>query len=246
MQIRNAGYAYNQHIIHDIEFSVKPGELVGLIGVNGAGKSTTIRAILGLLEYSDADIRFGSKDSAGAKYSYIPEQPILYDGLTLWEHLELAAAAYGLEESRFHQQAEALLIRFRLNDARHHLPQSFSKGMQQKLMLIISMLIQPDYYIIDEPFIGLDPFATRDFLEFLIGERSRGAGILMSTHVLDTAEKICDSFLVIHQGKLTAQGDLRKLRRLSGVTANESLFECFLQMVSFDGNRRNALAATDT
>lgn len=231
VHIRSAGYESKRDTIQNIVFSVKSGELVGLIGANGAGKSTTIKAILGLLEFIDADISFGSGDQHGCRYSYIPEQPIIYEGLTLWEHLELAATAYGLEQQKFRQEADGILARFRLDDERNHLPQGFSKGMQQKMMLVISFLIKPDFYIIDEPFIGLDPLAIRDFLDFLEGEKSRGAGILMSTHVLDTAEKICDSFVLVNKGRLAAQGNLNDIRRKCNGSIEASLFDCFLQLV---------------
>lgn len=223
VNIEEAGYDGRSGVIRDIRFQVGAGELVGLIGPNGAGKSTTIKAVLGLLKDVKGKIEF----AAGApNYAYIPEQPVLYEELTLWEHLRLAASAFGLDEQTFETRAEGLLERFRLRGARHDLPAAFSKGMQQKLMLIIGFLHEPDIYIVDEPFIGLDPRAIKDFLEMLEAERARGAGVLMSTHVLDTAERICSSFLLMNDGQLIAEGDLTAIRDQSGLQQG-TLFECF-------------------
>lgn len=223
VQIKSAGYVNNKKAIENIGFSLKKGELTGLIGPNGAGKSTTIKAILGLLPEVDGEIHPKGQNT---RYAYIPEQPVFYDELTLWEHLELAAAAYDIGRRDFLDEGEKLLETFRLQKERHHLPGSFSKGMQQKVMLIIGFLIKADIYIVDEPFIGLDPRAIRDFLNLLDTERKRGAGVLMSTHALDTAEKICDSFVLLADGKLVARGNLAQIRevcRLPGA----SLFDCF-------------------
>lgn len=223
IQIKHAGYANNKKAVENINFSLKKGELIGLIGPNGAGKSTTMKAILGLLPEMDGEI---DPMRQNARYAYIPEHPVFYDELTLWEHLELAAAAYGMERRQFLDEGERLLKTFRLQKEKHHLPGSFSKGMRQKVMLIIGFLIKADIYIVDEPFIGLDPRATRDFLSLLDAERKRGAGVLMSTHALDTAEKICDSFVLLADGKLVARGNLAQIRescRMPGA----SLFDCF-------------------
>lgn len=221
--IESAGYKGRADVIRDIHFEVGPGELVGLIGPNGAGKSTTIKALLGLLPEVKGDISFGDGQ---AHYAYIPEHPVLYEDLTLWEHLELAASAMGLSDSEFRERAEELLVRYRLTEVRHHLPSSFSKGMQQKIMLVLGFLHRAELYIVDEPFIGLDPRAIRDFLAMLDRERERGAGVLMSTHVLDTAEKICSSFLLMSDGGIVASGTMDDVRKACGIPG-ASLFECF-------------------
>lgn len=223
IQIKSAGYANNKKAIENICFSLKKGELTGLIGPNGAGKSTTIKAILSLLPEVAGKIQPGEQNT---RYAYIPEQPVFYDELTLWEHLKLAAASYDMGRRQFLDEGEKLLKTFRLQKERHHLPGSFSKGMQQKVMLIIGFLIKADIYIVDEPFIGLDPRAIRDFLDLLAAERKRGARVLMSTHALDTAEKICDSFVLLADGKLVAQGNLGQIREICRLPG-ASLFDCF-------------------
>ncbi|GIP41051.1 multidrug ABC transporter ATP-binding protein [Paenibacillus sp. J31TS4] len=223
VELREAGYPDRSAVVSDVAFTVREGEWVGLIGPNGAGKSTTIKAILGLLGKREGTVVFSGP------YSYIPEHPVLYEHLTLWEHLELAAAVWELEPEAFRADAERLLARFRLTEVRHHLPGSFSKGMQQKIMLLVAFLQKPDVYIVDEPFIGLDPRAVQDLIELLEEERQRGAGILMSTHVLDTAERLCDTFLLLDKGRLVAQGTMDELRLSSGLPG-ASLFDCFLKL----------------
>ena len=227
--IESAGYKGRAEVIRDIHFSVGPGELVGLIGPNGAGKSTTIKALLGLLPEVKGEIVFGDGEDSEPHYAYIPEHPVLYEDLTLWEHLELAASAMGLSDEEFRERAEELLARYRLTEVRDHLTSSFSKGMQQKIMLVLGFLHRAELYIVDEPFIGLDPRAIRDFLDMLNGERKRGAGVLMSTHVLDTAEKICSSFLLLSEGSIVAQGTLEDIRGACGLP-EASLFDCFAAM----------------
>ncbi|NHN30835.1 ABC transporter ATP-binding protein [Paenibacillus sp. S3N08] len=223
VNIEQAGYDGQSDVIKQIQFEVRRGELVGLLGPNGAGKSTTIKSILGLLKDFKGEISFSGERKS---YAYIPEQPILYDELTLWEHMEFAAAVYELDREVFLERAEELLQRFRLLDEKHNMPSNFSKGMQQKIMLILGFLNKPDVYIVDEPFIGLDPKAIKDFLNMLDDERKRGAGILMSTHVLDTAERICTSFVLLSGGRLVANGTLLDIQKQSGLP-DAPLFDCF-------------------
>jgi ABC-2 type transport system ATP-binding protein len=223
VNIEEAGYEGRNGVIQNIQFTVGAGELVGLIGPNGAGKSTTIKAVLGLLKDVKGKVEF---PGGTPNYAYIPEHPVLYDELTLWEHLRLAASAFGLDEATFEARADELLERFRLKAAKHDLPSGFSKGMQQKLMLIIGFIHEPELYIVDEPFIGLDPRAIKEFLDMLQSERERGAGVLMSTHVLDTAERICSSFLLVNEGRLIASGELQDIRDKCGLP-QASLFDCF-------------------
>lgn len=224
VDIKKAGYDEHSSVIRDVSFTIGAGELVGLIGPNGAGKSTTVKSVLGLLKYVDGSVSLGGENG---RYAYVPEQPVLYEYLTLWEHLQLAAAAYGLDERTFVDRAEKLLWQFRLSDDRHRLPTGFSKGMQQKMMLIIGFILQPDIYVVDEPFVGLDPRATRDFLQLLELERERGAGVLMSTHVLDTAERICSRLILFDAGSIVAQGTLDEVRSQAGCAADAPLFDCF-------------------
>ncbi|MBN8208680.1 ABC transporter ATP-binding protein [Bacillus sp. NTK071] len=221
VEIEEAGYEKNSTTIKGLAFHVKSGELLGLLGSNGAGKSTTIKTILGIVKEWKGSITF----EGDARYAYIPEQPVFYDSLTLWEHLELAAAAVSFQDGEWEERAQDLISYFKLDHVVHDLPSSFSKGMRQKVMLITAFMLKPDLYIIDEPFLGLDPRATKDFLKLIEKERARGAGVLMSTHVLDTAERICDRFVLISSGEIAGKGTLGELREQTGLE-DGSLLDC--------------------
>jgi ABC-2 type transport system ATP-binding protein len=226
VDIQEAGYAGDSNVLKDIRFSVGAGELVGLIGPNGAGKSSTIKSILGILHHVNGRVEVSD-------YAYIPERPIFYDRLTLWEHIDFLLSTLEVDEEEFKLEAKRLLDFFQLSQRIHHYPENFSKGMQQKVMLILAFLKKPDLYIIDEPFMGLDPNATKKLLELITKEKQRGAGILMSTHVLDTAEKICDRFVLISNGKLVVQGKLDEVQEDSGLREG-SLFDCFDALMERD------------
>ncbi|WLD94693.1 ABC transporter ATP-binding protein [Alkalihalobacillus sp. AL-G] len=221
VNIQKAGYD-KKGILSDVAFSIHKGELVGLIGDNGAGKSTTIKSILGFLKSVEGSIEFVET----GHYAYVPEHPSFYDELTLWEHIDLAASVMEIDESVLKKRSEELLKTFKLKHVIHEIPNTFSKGMQQKVMLILAFLIQPYLFIVDEPFIGLDPNAMKDFIHKIQVEKQRGAGILMSTHVLDTAEKHCDRFLLMKGGTIVAQGTLQDLQSLSGLKGG-TLFDCY-------------------
>ncbi|MBG9831337.1 ABC transporter ATP-binding protein [Bacillus wiedmannii] len=223
VNIRSAGYDIGEKTIHDIAFSIEKGELVALIGANGAGKSTTIKTMLGLLVNMNGEISFGEKKNP---YAYVPEHLTYYDYLTLWEHIELLMDARENEVGSWERKAEELLHMFRMDKHKHEYLSKFSKGMKQKSMLILAFLTEPDFYIIDEPFIGLDPVATKEFLSYLYKEKERGAGILLCTHVLDTAERICERFLLISQGTLVADGNLESIQALAEMPGS-SLLDCF-------------------
>lgn len=223
VKINQAGYGKEQKQIRNIQFSVKAGERIGLIGPNGAGKSTTMKALMGLISDVDGIIQFGPHHT---HYAYIPEQPIYYEELTLWEHLRLAASLCQLTEDELLERGEQLLRLFRLDHVKHQLPGSFSKGMQQKLMIVLALLTKPSLYIIDEPFVGLDPKAMHELNRLLDEELKRGAGILMSTHLLEAAERMCHRFVLLAQGEQVAAGTLDEIRQVSQ-RPEGSLYDCF-------------------
>lgn len=227
--IEEAGYTEGKSSISNISIQIRRGELVGLIGPNGAGKSTTIKTIMNTTPYHLGQVTIGGKNGT---YAYVPEQPIYYEYFTLWEHLWFAASVNNIEKDVFELRANHLLERFKLTEQKHHYPSSFSKGMKQKLMLIIAFVLEPDLYIVDEPFVGLDPQATIDLLALIDAARANGAGVLMSTHVLDTAERISDSFILIHQGQLVANGSLASIRAKANQPETASLFQCFQALTS--------------
>ncbi|WP_110929020.1 ABC transporter ATP-binding protein [Bacillus massiliglaciei] len=204
-------------VLKGISFEIQPNEIVGLIGLNGAGKSTTIKHIIGLMEPKKGKISINGKtfeepDTYRKQFTYIPETPILYDELTLEEHLKLTAMAYGVEESVYKQRIAGLLKEFRMEKRLNWFPAHFSKGMKQKVMIMCAFLVQPDLYIVDEPFLGLDPLGIQSLLDMMTKVKESGAGILMSTHILATAERYCDSFVILHNGEIRAKGKLEELR----------------------------------
>ncbi|MBY5033571.1 ABC transporter ATP-binding protein [Streptococcus gallolyticus] len=223
------GYA-NIPVLKDISFDVKNGELVGLIGLNGAGKSTTIKEIIGLLTpyqgtISIDDLTLSSQpEDYRKKIGFIPETPSLYEELTLREHLEIVALAYDLDLEQVWTRVERYLKIFRLDQKLDWFPVQFSKGMKQKVMIICALMVEPSLLIVDEPFLGLDPVAIQDLIDLLAEEKARGTSILMSTHVLDSAEKMCDRFVILHQGQVRAAGTLQDLQDVfdqKGASLNE-------------------------
>src|SRR5690606_17691293 len=181
-----------------VSFSIGKGELVGLIGLNGAGKSTTIKHIIGIMQAKSGEIRLNGKslqedmDAYRSSFSYIPETPVLYEELTLREHLELTAMAYGLDKDTFEKRSAELLKEFRMEKRLKWFPSHFSKGMRQKVMIMSAFLVNPSLYIIDEPFVGLDPLGIKSLLDQMEKQKKKGASVLMSTHILSTAERYCD------------------------------------------------------
>lgn len=223
LKIENITGGYiNIPVLKNISFEVGDGELIGLIGLNGAGKSTTINEIIGLLTPYQGQISIDGLTLAQnqaeyrKKIGFIPETPSLYEELTLREHLETVAMAYDLNYDEAMARATKLLELFRLSDKLEWFPINFSKGMKQKVMIICAFMVNPSLFIVDEPFLGLDPLAISDLTELLAQEKAKGKAILMSTHVLDAAEKMCDRFVILHQGKIRATGTLAELREAFG------------------------------
>ncbi|MDG5786412.1 ABC transporter ATP-binding protein [Evansella sp. AB-P1] len=233
------GYQRSKPVLHDLSFTVNKYEIVGLIGLNGAGKSTTIKHILGLMEPHAGHVRLLGKTwtESGDEYrqglAYIPEMPLLYEEMTLWEHLELTAMAYGLDEETFKKRAERLLKEFRMTKMVKWFPSHFSKGMRQKVMIMCAFLIRPSLYVADEPFVGLDPIGIKSFLDRMLEMKAEGCGILMSTHILATAEKYCDRFILLHEGKILLQGTLKELQIQANMPGAD-LDEIYVEMTRED------------
>ena len=238
LKIENLSGGYNRKkIIENINIEIPKGSITALIGLNGAGKSTTIKHILGLLRPMDGEIKVNgitireNNEKYRKSISYIPESPVLYDELTLEEHINLTAMAYGLNIKEAWEKADVLLKLFKLSDKKKFFPVHFSKGMKQKVMIICSFLVEPNLYIIDEPFLGLDPIAINDLINLMCEKRDNGASILMSTHILATAEKYCDNFIIIHEGKILASGKLSDLRKEFNMT-DASFAEIYLALTT--------------
>ncbi len=220
LEIKNVTGGYTRNpVLRDVSFEVGENEIVGLIGLNGAGKSTTIKHVIGLMEPKEGGITINGiqflKDKEGYRkqFTFVPETPILYDELTLEEHLRITAMAYGLPETEYKPRVERLLKEFRMEKRLKWFPAHFSKGMKQKVMIMCAFLVQPSLYIVDEPFVGLDPLGIQSLLDLMKKMKESGAGILMSTHILATAERYCDRFVILHEGKVRAKGTLAELQQ---------------------------------
>lgn len=230
-------------VLHDLSFEINEGELVGLIGLNGAGKSTTIKHIIGLMNPHGGEIRVNDvafnedPETYRQSFSYIPETPILYEELTLKEHLELTAMAYGLDKETFEARSDALLKEFMMEKRLRWFPAHFSKGMRQKVMIMCAFLVNPSLYIIDEPFVGLDPIGIKSLLEQMMTRKREGASVLMSTHILSTAEKYCDRIILLHEGRVRAQGTMDELRA-AFEKPNASLDDLYIAMTEDDTNEQ--------
>ena len=226
-------------VLTDVSFDVQPGELVGLIGLNGAGKSTTLNHVIGLLRPFSGSIKINgltiqaNPEEYKKQIAYVPETPILYDELTLREHIDLTIMAYELDHDEAWQRATKLLKLFRLDNKLDWFPANFSKGMKQKVMICCAFMTKAKLLIIDEPFYGLDPLAVHDLLDLIEQKKKEGVAVLMSTHVLDTAQRYCDRFVLLADGKVRAHGTLDELRA-AGDRAGESLDEIYLHLAKGD------------
>ena len=231
-----AGYT-KVPVITDITFDVNPGEICGLIGLNGAGKSTTIKTIIGQLTPFSGRVEVEQlsilENQRGYRQSIavIPESPVLYEELTFREHIEFVARSYNQMNEETMKHAMELVEAFRLTKQLDWFPAYFSKGMKQKVLIVCALMLDVPVYVVDEPFLGLDPLGIRTLLQVLKEKKEKGAAILMSTHVLDTAEKYCDRFIVLHEGKVIAQGDIEGLRATSNIEES-SLEEIYFALTT--------------
>lgn len=232
------GYTH-KNVLHGVSFDVYPNEIVGLIGLNGAGKSTTIKHIIGLMQAKSGKVAIegntfqDSPETYRSHFAYIPEMPLLYEELTLYEHLRLTAMAYNIPEETFEKRLKPLLKEFRLEKKLKWFPIHFSKGMRQKVMIMCAFLVEPSLYIVDEPFVGLDPLGIQSYLQLMNEMKEKGSGVLMSTHILATAERYCDRFVILHDGKVKAKGTLNELQGEFNMP-NATLDDLYVQLTKED------------
>ncbi|MDR3690411.1 MAG: ABC transporter ATP-binding protein [Fimbriimonas sp.] len=220
--------------VEDLSFTVESGEIVGLLGPNGAGKTTTIRCVASLLQPTSGCILLSGNDvtedpvAAKRALAFVPEVPNPYEMLTVMEHLRFIAAAYRMEEELVH--AEEILTRLDLWDKRNDLGASLSKGMRQKLACACAFIHRAQVFCFDEPLIGLDPKGMRELKSMMLERRSHGNAILISTHMLDTAERLCDRVVILNKGRLIAQGTVGALKEKLSSSNESSLEDLFLQL----------------
>ncbi|MGX7350104.1 ABC transporter ATP-binding protein [Dolosicoccus paucivorans] len=221
----NSGYR-QVPVIQDITFSIQPGEMVGLIGLNGAGKTTLLKTILGLLTPQKGQIEIDGAtmitdhEAYASQVAYIPETPVLYEELTLKEHIMMTALGYNIDPEEAMRRAEPLLKLFRLERQLNWFPIYFSKGMKQKVMIICALITKAKLLIVDEPFIGLDPLAINHFKQLLKDYTQSGGSVLFTTHILSIAQELCDRYLILSHGKLIATGTLDEVSVALGMTAS--------------------------
>ena len=220
--------------VDDLSFDLQPGEIVGLLGQNGAGKTTTLRCVCGILRpdggrISADEFDLDTNESEEKQLmAFVPETPNPYDLLTVREHIKFIAMCYNTLEV-FNNTIDDLLTRFDLKEKENELCVSLSKGMKQKLMIACAFVHRAKIFLFDEPMVGLDPKSQFTLKTELYRLRSEGAALLISTHQLDTAEKLCDRVVIMQQGKKLAEGTVSELRQQAAMKDN-SLEEVFLRL----------------
>ena len=202
--------------VTDLTFDLRPGEILGFIGRNGAGKTTTMRCVAGILKptsgqilVAGADVQFNPIE-AKSRLAYIPDEPRLFDALTVWEHLQFTAAAYRV--SNFEATASELLDEFEMDGRRNSLCHELSRGMRQKVAICCALLHSPDLIMFDEPLTGLDPRGIRTIKEAVRARAARGAGVILSSHLLVLVEDLCNRYLIIDRGRQQFFGDIAEAR----------------------------------
>ena len=206
--------------VSGVSMAVPPGSIFGLLGPNGAGKTTTIRMIMDIIAPDSGSVQVFGHPRTGkdlARIGYLPEERGLYRKMTVLDHLQFFAEIRGLKPRDAQPEIERWLERFELADWGKKKIEELSKGMQQKVQLIGTVLHRPDLLILDEPFSGLDPLNQEAFREFLLESKRQGKSILFSTHGMELAERMCDHICLISHGRAVLTGELRAIKReLSG------------------------------
>ena len=220
-----------------LSFTVEPGTVLGLVGPNGAGKTTTMRALAGILEPTRGRLAVAGHDlakepvPAKAAMAYVPDDPKLFDQLTIWEHLRFIAAAYRVLD--WEKAAELLLVQFELTEKRDNPCADLSRGMRQKVAICCGYLHAPKAIMLDEPLTGLDPYGIRTMKESIRQRAAAGAAVMISSHLLSLVEDLCTAILVLKKGKAVLHAtmdDVRKQAAADGRT--ESLEELFFRLTA--------------
>ena len=219
--------------VEGLNFVVMPGQILGLLGPNGAGKTTTMRAVSGIIPPTHGRLLVAGHDvvadPVGAKQqlAYVPDDPHLFDTLTVWEHLEFTAAAYRV--ARFEEAAETLLAQFELVEKRNTPAQQLSRGMRQKVAICCAYLHEPRTVLLDEPLTGLDPRGIRTMKQSVRDRAAAGTAFLVSSHLLALVEDLCTHLLILHHGRRLFFGPVQEARTAfvgleGGDTSLEELF----------------------
>jgi ABC-2 type transport system ATP-binding protein len=233
LQLRSLRKAFGRPAVDGIDLSVRRGELYALLGPNGAGKTTTLRVVTGLLAPDSGQVEvLGidlARDPAAAKrkMAYLPDDPMLYGKLKPTEYLEFVAGLWGIAAEDAEPRARRLLDWLDLTKHAHELTEGFSRGMKQKLALAGALIHEPELLILDEPLTGLDAAAARQVKDLLVSHVAKGGTVILTTHILEVAERLAQRIGIIRQGRLIAEGTLAELRER---TLGGSLEDVFLQL----------------
>lgn len=216
--------------VDDVNFIIRPGEILGYLGPNGAGKSTTVKMLTGLLEPTSGLIRFHGREiredlkAYQRRIGYVPEEPNLYPHLSGREYLQLAGRLRGLPRRVLEPKMDELLHLVGLWEDRHSVLAGYSKGMRQKILLLAALLHDPELLILDEPFSGLDVHATMILRSLLNSLAARGKMLLYSSHVLEVVENVCHTVLILRKGQVVAHDSVARLREMMSESSLEGVF----------------------
>ena len=214
----------------NVTLDVESGDIYGFIGHNGAGKSTTIRAIVGVLDFTEGEIYIDGHSVKDEPLeckkitAYIPDNPDLYENLTGIQYLNFVADVFEISAAEREERIRKYADMFEITEALGDLISSYSHGMKQKVAIISALIHDPKLLVLDEPFVGLDPKATFTLKEIMHEMCGKGTAIFFSTHVLDVAEKLCNKIAIIKKGKIITSGTIEEL------THGQSLEEAFLEV----------------
>jgi ABC-2 type transport system ATP-binding protein len=236
LEIRGLTKRFDRLAVDGLDLTVRSGEFYALLGPNGAGKTTTLRLVAGLLRPDAGSISVWGIDAladpVGSKriMAWVSDEPMIYDKLTPLEYLEFVAGLWGCDSSHAERSARELLDSLGLGPHQHERCEGFSKGMRQKVALAGALVHDPRLIILDEPLTGLDAVSARH-VKALLQDRVRlGCTVIITTHILEVAERMADRIGVISRGRLVAEGTLAELRQQNG-RGEESLEDLFVALV---------------
>ncbi len=238
IEVRDLWKSFNgEPALRGVNVSVSPGAIHGLLGLNGAGKTTTLKCLVGLLKPDSGTLSLCGKDvlkdtSYKDLLGYLPENPPLPEYLTSKEFLSFAARLKGLSGPRLESRLGELVDLFGLNRYYGKLIYELSKGVRQRLAFAAAVVQGPKVLILDEPFNGLDPEAQRTAKQVMKEIAGCGGSVLVSTHILESIERICDSATIIHEGQTIVSGSLDQLRASTNLHDAEPLEEAFIRIIS--------------
>ncbi|MBD1379779.1 ABC transporter ATP-binding protein [Metabacillus arenae] len=244
ISIENLTMNYNgKMVLRAIDLEVYESQIIGYIGPNGAGKSTTVKIMLGLVEGYLGDVKLFGKDISDGDISYkkrigyVPETAELYDNLTASEYLTFVGELYGIDSEQVAEKALRLMKMFELENIYHSRISSYSKGMRQKVLLISSLLHNPDLLFLDEPLSGLDANSVMVVKEILAQLAAQGKTVFYSSHIMDVVEKISNRIVLLNEGQIVADGSFDELRKQN---TEGTLEEIFNQLTGFDKHKEIA------